>query len=428
MFQKILITAIIIYIPNSLHFPTSLGLPGLNVFNLLYLSLLYLYMSKNDKTTEKSPLSGVLKFYYLAAFIALLIGLSATDHVIENITIFKNVIIYSSLYFLIYDLVDDEQELIYYMKVVYFVVFMMGVEVLREKLAFGLGSSKRVAGAFGQDASAANYAGVFFAIYLPFLLKNYLNKSQLFTKPIFSLAIFMLGVFSIFYTYSRQAYGSILMTSVLAIAKRNKIILLFLTFLLFNSSLWLPQTVIDRIEGTQVETEQGEEQLDESTESRFVIWELAFENIILEYPQGIGLNEFQDTIEPYLPGWIHARDAHNSFVLILSENGILGITAFLLLLLKMYSTGRQIKINGVNEDVQMIGEGYQLIVIAVVLGNVYSSTFYSPEVMGNFWILSALFHKYYLVTSNNSSKNESVETSQSIVKTPNLYEPKDAKE
>ena len=63
----------------------------------------------------------------------------------------------------------------------------------------------------------------------------------------------------------------------------------------------------------------------------------------------------------------------------------------------MYSTGRLIKKEEDNEDLVMLGEGYQLLVIAVVLGNVFSSTFYSPEVMGNFWILSALIHRYYFV-------------------------------
>lgn len=413
MFQKIILTLIIIYIPNTLHFPASLGLPGLNVFNILYLSLLFLYISKKDRTKEKSPLSTVLKFYYISAFIALLTGLSDTQHIYENATIFKNIIIYSSLYFIVYGLVDDEDELLYYIKVVYFVVFMMGVEVLREKLAIGLGSSKRVAGAFGQDASAANYAGVFFAIFLPFLLQNYINKSKIFTKPVFSLGIFLLGVFSVFYTYSRQAYGSLLITSTLIIAKKNKIAFLLLILLLFNSSMWLPQTVSDRIEGTQVQTEQGEEELDESTESRLVIWEMAFNNLIIENPQGIGLNQFQDRIDPYLPDWIHARDAHNSFVLIITENGILGVTAFILLLLKMYSSGRQIKLNGANDNVKMIGEGYQYIVIAVVLGNIYSSTFYSPEIMGNFWILSALFHKYYLIILNKSEISEAEQSPRS---------------
>ena len=396
MFKKILITSLIIYIPNSLHFPTTLGFSGLNVFNIFYITLLLLYLFKKDKPDYRSPLFGALNFYYFSAFVALLISLLSTEHMQENIIIFKNIITYSSLYFIVFALVDDEDELKYYIKVIYFVVFMMAVEIVKEKMSFGLGSSKRVAGAFGHTMAAANYAGVFLAIFLPLLLKNYISKNQFLTRPIFSLGIFVLGIFALFYTYSRQAYASLLLTTILNITKR-KIPFIFLSVFLLNYNLWLPESVSMRIESTQVEGVESDEQLDDSSESRFVIWGLALDNIILRYPQGIGLNEFQNKIDPFMPDWIHARDAHSSFVLIFSENGVLGILAFILLLIKMYSTGRLIKKEEDNEDLVMLGEGYQLLVIAVVLGNVFSSTFYSPEVMGNFWILSALIHRYYFV-------------------------------
>jgi len=404
MIKKILITSIIIYIPNSLHFPTSLGVPGLNVFNLLYIALFYFYFTRDNNQSDKSPLSGVLKFYYLTAIIAFVFSMSVTSHLFDNLTILKNIIIYSSLYFLIFGIVDDKDDLKYYIKVVYFVVFLMVLEIIKEKLSFGLGSSKRVAGAFGQDASSANYAGVFLAIFLPLLLKNFLYKSKVFVSPIISMGIFLLGTFALFYTYSRQAYGSLVITSILNFAKKNKLLLTFVIILLFNSEIWLPESVLDRIQDTQVESDTGEEKLDESTESRLVIWSEAYNNLIVNNPMGIGLNEFQDRIDPYLPEWIHARDAHSSFILILTENGIIGFIAFLILLYKMYSIGRMIKLKSEQEHLRMLGEGYQLVVIAVVLGNVYSSTFYSPEVMGNFWILSALIHKYYYVANDNVNR------------------------
>jgi len=397
MLKKILLTVIIIYIPNSLHFPASLGLPGLNVFNLLFAGLLFIYFKTKKNDDPKSPLSGNIKFYYFISFIALIIIIPVTSHLVDNITIFKNIVIYSSLYFLVYSICDNEEDIEYFIKVIYFVVFLMCVEIIREKLAFGLGSSKRVAGAFGQDESAANYAGVYLSIFLPLLLKNYLYKCEKFTKPIFTLGIFFMGVFSIFYTYSRQSYLSLLITSTLNFSKKHKFLLVILVILLFNSSVWLPNTVLQRIEGTQVENSEGEEELDESSESRFVIWQAAYDNLILENPLGIGLNEFKTRIDPYMPEWIHARDAHNTFVLITTESGIFGFIAFILLLIRMYYVGGVIKRDAQLDHVKMLGEGYQLTIMAVVLGNIYSSTFYSPEIMGNFWILSALIKKYYLL-------------------------------
>jgi len=403
MFKKIIITSIIIYIPNQLHFPSSLGVPGINVFNILYFILFFLYLSRDNKSTIKSPLSSALIFYYISVIIAMLFSIGVTSHLTENFTILKNIIVYSSLYFLVFSLVDNEDDLKYYIKIVYFVVFMMALEIIKEKLSFGLSSDKRVAGAFGQDLSSANYAGVFVAIFIPLLLQNFLFKSKEFINPKISIGIFIMGVFAIFYTYSRQAYGSIVITSVLNLAKRNKIFLITVIILLLNGAYWLPDTVLDRIQGTQVQSsDTGEEKLDDSTESRFVIWQAAYDNMITVYPLGVGLNEFQDRLDPFMPDWIPARDAHNSFILILSENGIFGFIAFCFLLYKMHSVGRMIKLKSDVEHVKMLGEGYQLIVIAVVLGNIYSSTFYSPEVMGNFWILSALIHKYYFLSTEKT--------------------------
>ena len=68
----------------------------------------------------------------------------------------------------------------------------------------------------------------------------------------------------------------------------------------------------------------------------------------------------------------------------------------------MYNTGGMIKRDSPDPTVRMLGEGYQLIIIAVILGNIYSSTFYSPEVMGNFWILSAIIHKYYYLSLDST--------------------------
>ncbi|HEY9200457.1 MAG TPA: O-antigen ligase family protein [Gammaproteobacteria bacterium] len=408
MLKKILLTAIIIYIPNSLHFPSTLGLPGLNVFNLLFLGLLFLYLTDKSTSDTKPPLSGNLKFYYIASFIALLISLVDTSHFVDNVTIFKNIVVYSSLYFIFFKICNDENEIEYYIKVVYFVVFLMCLEIIKEKLSYGLGSSKRVSGAFGHDESSANYAGVFLAIFIPLLLKNYLYKCNKFTRPIFALGIFFMGVFSIFYTYSRQSYLSLIVTSILNFSKKNKILLITLIILLFNASIWVPDTVLDRIEDTKVESTDGEEQLDESSESRFVIWQAAYDNLIVNHPFGIGLNEFKGRIDPYMPDWIRARDAHNSFVLIMTESGFIGLIAFILLILRMYYVGGMIKKNATQEHVIMLGEGYQLMVVAVVLGNVYSSTFYSPEIMGNFWILSALIHKYYYISKNSNTTTNPV--------------------
>lgn len=407
---KALLTFLIIYVPNSLHFPSSLGFKGLNVFNILYL-ILFIAMIVNKSNVEKKdagftiPINKALILFYITLSIALLVSYDVSSHFIDNLTIFKNVVTYSSLYFIVFHLADDK-DIKYYIKIVVLVVFVMSLEILREAVANGLGSGKRTAAAFGTTVAAANYAGVFFTIFMPFVLKVYVSKMHSYLSKYQAMATYVFGVIGVFYTYSRQSYLSILVTSLMVVTKKSKLLLVFFVIFLFNYQLWLPETVIERIEQTQAVDDSGEKKFDNSTESRLVIWENAF-TIIQDNPGGIGLNEFQDRIDPYLPSWIHARDAHNQFVLVTTENGIIGVLALLYLIWSCYRMGHFMSKKD-DHDIKMLGEAYKLMVIAVVIGNLYSSTFYSPELMGNFWILSALIARAS-IKSNMEIKNAAAE-------------------
>lgn len=407
---KILLTFLIIYVPNALHFPSSFGIKGLNVFNALYL-ILFLSMIINKSNVEKKDagfpiiINKALIVFYISLSVALFVSYGESLHFIDNLTIFKNVVTYSSLYFIVFHLADDK-DINYYIKIVVLVVFVMSLEILREAISNGLGSGKRTAAAFGTTVAAANYAGVFFTIFMPFVLKIYVSKMNLFLSKYQSLTAYIFGVIAIFYTYSRQSYLSVLVTSLMVVTKKSKLLLVLFIIFLFNYQLWLPDTVIKRIEHTQSADNTGEKKFDNSTESRLVIWENAY-TIILSNPGGIGLNEFQDKIDPYMPSWIHARDAHNQFVLVTTENGIVGVIALLYLIWACYRLGDSMTKKG-DDDIKLLGDAYKLMVIAVVIGNLYSSTFYSPEVMGNFWILSALIARAS-IKSNMEAKHASAE-------------------
>ena len=128
---------------------------------------------------------------------------------------------------------------------------------------------------------------------------------------------------AIFCTYSRQAYLIVAAMLLLMTMKRNVVLGLLILLAVVNYESWVPEGVVTRLAMTeQVSEETGEEQLDESTESRFILWEGAG-RLLLSRPWGIGLNHFKREIGSEAPG-LAGLDAHNFLVLITTENGIGG--------------------------------------------------------------------------------------------------------
>jgi O-antigen ligase len=127
--------------------------------------------------------------------------------------------------------------------------------------------------------------------------------------------------------------------------------------------------------------------------------------MIKDSPYGIGLHNFHREIEPHLPPWIIARDAHNHFVLITTEAGFQGGIVFVLLLLGFYGLGFRLwRSAGGDPDARVLGIGYVMAVTGLILGNLYNSLFYSGEIMGNFWLMTGLVARYVALLETEAEK------------------------
>ena len=406
MFIRILLITLIVYIPNQLHFPSELGIKGLNVFNILLLVSLGTMMSARKDRWDRAPLRGRILFYFAILTLALVIGLARNSAYLgEDLTLYKTAISYCLLYFVAYHTVHEKQTIRILMLVMMGVVFLMSIEALREALDYGLDSGKRVAAAFGDTQAAANYAGVFFAIFVPMGMSLALFNRQ-FRIKMAGLAVWGFGLIAVFYTLSRTALAAVAATTVLLWLVRNKFLGILVLILAINYAIWAPAVVQQRIESTTQVSDYGEEKLEESAESRFYLWNGGWE-IIKAAPYGIGLNQFHREIGPHLPPWIIARDAHNHLILITAEAGILGGFAYLLLMFGFYSVGLRVLRFRDDPEARAFGYGYVMCVTGLILGNIYNSLFYSGEVMGNFWIMTGLMTRYaYLLERDAEAEKE----------------------
>ncbi len=405
MFLKMLLMALIVYIPNALHFPQSLGIKGLNVFNILLLITIVAVMSSERASSTPAPLKGRFLAYYLVLTLSLFTAMAqGTQHLIDDITALKTAITYSVLYFVVYHGVQDRETIRRLVGVILLVVFLMGLEIFREAAAVGFNPDKRMAGAFGDSVFAANYAAIFLEILIPVAVAIFLFYKGRRLHKLAVAAVIVFGMLGVFFTQSRTALASVAVTTLVLALFRSKAMAALVIFAIANYAAWVPESVHQRVASTKQVDEYGMERLDESTESRAVIWSAAWE-LIKENPMGIGLNQFRDRIDPFMPDWIKARDAHNHFILITTESGWIGGLVLIILLLGLFGLGTRLyRLAGDETDAKVLALGYMGAWAGVIMGNLTHSVIYAGDVMGLFWILSGLVARYTVILEEEKAR------------------------
>ena len=400
-----LLAAMIVWVPNQLHLPADLGVKGLNSINLLFLAILYFVHQRNKQLppSDATPLKGVFIAYFCMLGWAFLAGqLSDPSMIMEDLTALKNSLFFLCLYFVFFHAVRDETTLRHMFYMVLFVAAVAGLEAIREGIDYGFGvygETKRAAGPFGTNYKASNLAAVFYSMFMPvFAAVALYQKGRPLVRwgGISGVGILLLAIFC---TYSRQAYLIVAAMLLLMTMKRNVVLGLLILLAVVNYESWVPEGVVTRLAMTeQVSEETGEEQLDESTESRFVLWEGAG-RLLLSRPWGIGLNHFKREIGSEVPS-LSGMDAHNFLVLITTEAGPFGGIMTLVLYGALSTLAWRLWKLAKTADQRTLAAGYAGATIAVMLGNLYGSRLLDGAVTGNYWILTALAARYWVMLKN----------------------------
>ena len=406
-YLNILLAAMIVWVPNQLHLPADLGVKGLNSINLLFLALIYYVHQRNKKLppSEATPLKGVFIAYFCMLVWAFLAGqLSDRSLMMEDLTAMKNSIFFMCLYFVFFHGARDETSVRHLFYVVLFVAAVAGIEAVREGIDYGFGvygETKRAAGPFGSNYKASNLAAVFFSMFMPVFAAVALYQKGRPTVRMGAIAGVVILLLGIFCTYSRQAYLIVAAMLLLMTLKRNVVLGILILVAVVNYQAWVPEGVVTRLAMTeQTSEETGEEQLDESTESRFILWAGAG-RLLMSRPWGIGLNHFKREIgseEPSLAG----LDAHNFLVLITTEAGPFGGIMTLILYASLGTLAWRFWKLARTPDQQAMAAGFAGATIAVMLGNLYGSRLLDGAVTGNYWILAGLSARYWLLLKNGT--------------------------
>jgi O-antigen ligase len=389
---KAALIALLVYGTYQNHFAIESGIKGLNLMTALFLIAIWCSRKAVMPPCPPAPAKGFLYVFFGGLVWSFLMGqFYDASPFMEDLTVVKNMLFAMLLYFVSYRASADARMRRTLMIALLLVIALVTVHVWRQAIDYGIGNyneSRRAAGPFGPDARAANRAAAFFIIFLPVMLSAamYLRSQRL--VRLFAMAFVALGVGGMFFTYSRQAYIVVALLFTYMAFRRNWLLSLVVVGFLLSYEAWAPQGVIERIQVTQQEDANGEKKLDESAESRFIIWAGAAE-IIASHPLGIGLNRFQRTIGDYVPQFT-GFDAHNNYIRFTTEGGIPGIATMVALLLALLALSRRTLKAADDEETRFIGTSFFVATLGVILSNLYGSRFFDTDIMGAYWILAGV--------------------------------------
>ncbi|MGL6291513.1 MAG: O-antigen ligase family protein [Silanimonas sp.] len=395
MILRFLLAVLLVYTVNQFHFEIDLGIPGVNVINLVFgAALIALVLQGRGAPLPKPSLGGPLRLYFGAAAVATLIAMVARPQApMEDLTYLKTLLFYPLYYFLFYYAVRDLKTARRLILLVFFVAAVAGLEAVREGLDYGIGGyaeTRRAAGPFGPDYRSANRAGVFYAMFIPlFAAPVFFLKGQPFWR-VLALGGLLILAAAILFTYSRQSYFIALLALALMAVRRSVVVAIFCTIAFAIALPYLPAGAFERVQETQQVGEYGQEEVDVSTASRWDIWGGAVQ-MWSENPMGVGANRFKGLIGGYsnFPG----KDAHNYYVLTLAEAGVLGLLALFVLVFALWRLGGRLVREARDHEALTLAHGLRIAVIAMALGNIYGSPFSEGTVMGIFWALVALVER-----------------------------------
>lgn len=382
------------YIPNL-----GGGINFINIFFLLSLGHALVYGRKLD---VKPKINGMIKWYVLTSILALILGYMFLGD--KNYGLWKDMkdmLIPAFLVFVVQKSAADDVQwrrifiamllpLPYCFKVVW--------SQYKAVASWHYSDDLRISGTF-MDLGA-NEMGAFTLmmalVTFACLLTTWAHKKWRF---LFGF-MFVISVMCLVYSYSRGGYLAFLLGFIIifkGFKNRKKLIApLLFTVLLFIFNM--PESVQERF--SSINASEGER--DESAQSRFVFWAIAFDKFLERPIAGYGYHTVQDKrINP------HEMDTHNYYVKMLVERGVIGFITFIALLLSFRSL---IKRNLEYDEPDSLKYGLVLgmsgALAGMMLGNMFGDRFSHYPIITYFWVMISLISVLDIQREKKTAKQD----------------------
>lgn len=165
-----------------------------------------------------------------------------------------------------------------------------------------------------------NVFGEFLVLTLPLVFAGFNLNKKVIVKWAYAL-VFLTGIINVFLTFSRGSMLSLVIALFLIVLFKDRKYMILMIAGILLSPLVLPQSIIERI----LSIFQGG---DTSTSYRISIYKASFEILEKYFSTGVGLGNFKVIYKAFSFSAAKSYHAHNTFLMIFIETGILGVISF----------------------------------------------------------------------------------------------------
>ncbi|MBN1869503.1 MAG: O-antigen ligase family protein [Candidatus Omnitrophica bacterium] len=365
---------------------------GKDMVDVLIVALLFgtfvRAMTNKGKFFNNTSIDVIAVVLILYTFISLLIGsdylnayllFDLTDIRVQT---WKNYCILPVIFFITFQNIRDKKWLWRIVMVICLSMVLMDYYLVQQLSWFSsLESRAKINATF--VFLGPNEVAAFYNQYTIILMSLYFTMKKG-AKKIALLGLIAINIYCIMFLFSRAAYIAFFIGCFFLFSMKKRFLLIPLILIVVYWQMALPELVRQRIMETT--NEYGE--LDRSSAMRLVVWERSLE-LFSENPiTGVGYGVFQQM--QYELG-----DTHNIYLKILAEQGLIGITIFLLLLFILFLRGIKLFAGSDDPLEKALGLGFSVAIIVLMVNNVFGDRWTYMEVSSNLWIFAALVERFH---------------------------------
>jgi putative inorganic carbon (HCO3(-)) transporter len=234
--------------------------------------------------------------------------------------------------------------------------------------------SKRGGGPLG---SGSNQTAAFLAQFGMFFwgLAQFLQKKK---HKLLCYGLIALTIFATMYTFSRGAYGAIIVSVLVLGALKDRKLLLVAGIFLLTWQVIVPTAVRERV--TMTETASG--QLEASADERVKLWEAAEQSMINNPIFGAGYATYQ--LGSHVDG---LKDTHNWYIKVMVETGIVGLAIVAFMFQQMFAMAYGLFKKADDPLYRGLGLGLFLAFCSCAVANCFGDRWTYLEITGLLWVL-----------------------------------------
>ncbi len=340
--------------------------------------------SKSKAPLAKTPFTPILFFYLIFTYITLWMGSEYLHDPIPidprdpRVQLWKNYMVLPLLFFITLNNIRDVKDMRKMIFVMCASMFLMNYYNLQQVSDMTSWTSRtKVHGTFvdlGANEVAAFYATYSFVLMgLFFFIKEKKEK--------FGMLLLMgMNFFIVLFMFSRAAYIATTVAFMFIAFMRKKILLVVPIVIAICWSTLIPQEVIQRVTFSE---HTGE--LDDSAQTRILLWEQSLEYFKQSPIIGIGFNVFSKV------GMM--RDTHNVFMRTLAEQGLIGIIFLLTIMLVALNRSWTLYRRAQDPFLKGLGLGFCACVMANMIGNFFGDRWTPLCLAAYYWVFLGMVER-----------------------------------